>query len=119
MDSFRNQQLNLSWQFLTTPLKKWWNLNKSGLTIQLQPVTCSDLTNPSFLGWRQSHLKEYASTPLSFTTKNEKAGLLIFQNEHTFYYLCQSIENNEPIIQLFQAEHSDTASKIKLVASKK
>jgi alpha-N-arabinofuranosidase len=49
-------------------------------------------------------LKGYAATTLSFTAASaaEKAGLLIFQNENYYYYLCQSVDNNQPVLQLYK-----------------
>ena len=46
--------------------------------------------------------------------ENEKAGLLVFQNEHHYYYLCRSVENNKPVVQLYK---SGTAEEMELLAS--
>lgn len=76
--------------------------------------------NPSFLGRRQQHLRSSASTALLFTpkTEDEKAGLLIFQNERHFYFLCKSSEKNEPVIQLYSSDSSGKAvSGMVLIAS--
>jgi alpha-N-arabinofuranosidase len=76
--------------------------------------------NPSFLGRRQQHLRCSASAALLFTPKaeNEKAGLLIFQNEHHFYFLCKSLEKSEPVIQLYMSDSSGkAASGMDLIAS--
>jgi len=35
--------------------------------------------------------------------ENEKAGLLIFQNETHYYFLCKSSENNTPVVQLYRS----------------
>lgn len=120
-DSFQTNALNLSWQFLRTPLQQWWQFTQLGIAIQLQPSTCSGMANPSFLGWRQTHLKGFGSTTLSFSTQkeNEKAGLLIFQNEHAFYYLCQSVENHQPVIQLYQANENADTLQMHLMTSQK
>ena len=40
--------------------------------------------------------------------ENEKAGLLIFQNEKHFYFLCKSSEKNMPVIQLYSSDSSGT-----------
>ena len=60
----------------------------------------------------QPHLKGYAATSLSFVPKaeNEKAGLLLFQNEQTYYYLCKSIKEGKPVVELYKGA--------KLVSSK-
>ena len=125
---FNNTQLSKDWSFLRTPHEKWYNLSekKGYLTIKLRPETCSGKMNPSFLGHRQQHLNCSASTELNFTPKseNEKAGLLIFQNEKHFYYLCKSLENNKPVLQLYKSKVSggsntpEVSQDMELLASK-
>ncbi len=69
----------------------------------MKSQTVSEKENPAFAGFRQQNSEGYASTGIVFTpsSENEKAGLLIFQNETHYYFLCKSIENNNPVIQLF------------------
>jgi alpha-N-arabinofuranosidase len=51
---------------------------------------------------------------------NEKAGLLVFQNEKHYYYLCQSLEGQEAVVQLYKSAGNDTSvEQMKLMASKK
>ena len=54
--------------------------------------------------FRQPHKKGYAAAAINFTaaSENEKAGLIIFQSENYFYFLCKSVENGKPIIQLLK-----------------
>jgi alpha-N-arabinofuranosidase len=87
--------------------------------IKLLPQTCSGKNNPAFLGHRQQHLKGYASTLLDFspTSENEKAGMLIFQNEDHFYFLCRSVENNFPVVQLYRSVAN--SGKMELLQSQK
>jgi xylan 1,4-beta-xylosidase len=105
-DNFKTTVLNNRYQFLRTVREPWYHINSvTGLlTMQLKPVTCSDKGNPAFIGFRQSHLRGYAATTLSFTPANEqeKAGLLVFQNENHYYYLCQSVQNNLSVVQLYK-----------------
>jgi alpha-N-arabinofuranosidase len=105
-DNFKTTALNNRYQFLRTVHEPWYHLNSvSGtLTIQLQPATCAEKVNPSFIGYRQSHVKGYAATALLFTpaSEQEKAGLIVFQNETHYYYLCQSVVNNQPVLQLYK-----------------
>lgn len=105
-DNFKNTTLNNRYQFLRTVKEPWYHINSiSGLlTIQLKPATCADKANPAFIGFRQSHLRGYASTALSFApaSAQEKAGLLVFQNEQHYYFLCQSVDNNQPVVQLYK-----------------
>jgi alpha-N-arabinofuranosidase len=105
-DNFKSTSLSNRYQFLRTVREPWYHINSiSGLlTMQLKPATVQDKTNPAFIGFRQSHLKGYAATALSFTpaSEQEKAGLLVFQNETHYYFLCQSVINNQPVVQLYK-----------------
>ena len=123
-DDFDNDTLDLHWVFLRTPHQKWYDLTrqKSCLTLELRPETCADRTNPSFLGRRQQHARGYASASLRFTPEfeNEKAGLLVFQNERHFYLLCKSLDNDEPVVQLYQSTYDEgAANHLELIASQK
>ncbi len=64
-----------------------------------------DFANPSFIGKRQQHLYSITETALNFTAtkENEKAGLMIFQDERHFYFLGKSIAGGKPVLQLFQS----------------
>ncbi|MCX6319006.1 MAG: glycoside hydrolase family 43 protein [Bacteroidetes bacterium] len=74
------------------------------LTLFLQPATCQEKTSPAFLGFRQSHINGEASTAMHFSPKSdkEKAGMLIFQNENHFYFLCKSVWENKPVLELWK-----------------
>jgi xylan 1,4-beta-xylosidase len=90
-DDFNQSTLNDRWIFLRTPTDKWYSLSekKGFLSIQLRPGTCAGKTNPSFIAHRQQNLVCSATTSINFdpSTKDEKAGLVIFQNEQHFYFL--------------------------------
>ncbi|MGA7161240.1 MAG: glycoside hydrolase family 43 protein, partial [Bacteroidota bacterium] len=121
-DDFDSPDLNLNWVFLRTPHEKWFDLTqkKGYLTIKLRPETCAGNMNPSFLGRRQQHLRCSATTALLFTPKaeNEKAGLLVFQNEKHFYFICKSSEQGQPVIQLYRSDSSGKSSiGMELIAS--
>ncbi len=100
-DSLNNQFL-----FLRTHNNSWYNFkeNKNALTLKLLPETIMGKGNPAFIGRRQQHLLSSASTEMVFSTKKakEKAGLVIFQNETHFYYLCKSYDHDKNVIQLFK-----------------
>jgi xylan 1,4-beta-xylosidase len=104
-DQFSNAILNKRYNFLRTVKEKWYRIDNGVLEMQVRPQTCSGFDNPSFIGFRQTHLNGYAATEQIFaaTNKNEKAGLIVFQNEEHYYYLCQSIENGKPVVQLYKA----------------
>ncbi|HEY3402607.1 MAG TPA: glycoside hydrolase family 43 protein [Ohtaekwangia sp.] len=99
------KELDPALLFLRTCDSSSFNLGKKGLTLKLKPETCMELGNPSFIGKRQQHLYCTAETELTFNTKsdNEKAGLIIFQDEKHFYYLCKSVNEGKPVVQLFKS----------------
>jgi len=117
-DEFKNPQLDDRFIFLRIPKTNWYALSgkKNGLSMQLLPQTCAQKENPAFIGFRQAHLKCEATVSINFIThaENEKAGLLIFQNEDHYYYLCKSVQDNKPCIQLLQ---SSSDKKDKLISS--
>ncbi|MDP4261424.1 MAG: glycoside hydrolase family 43 protein [Bacteroidota bacterium] len=106
-DDFNRPQLNNRFIFLRTVRSKWYDLSekKGWLALQLRPETCLEKKNPSFVAHRQQNLQCSATTSILFSARsdNEKAGLAIFQNEVHFYYLCLSMENNKPVVQLYQS----------------
>lgn len=106
-EEFNGSALDPNWVFLRTPHEKWYDLKakKGSIAIRLRPETCSGNMNPSFLARRQQHLCGSASTAMRFSakTENEKAGIVVFQNESHYYYLCKSRRGKDPIVQLFKS----------------
>jgi alpha-N-arabinofuranosidase len=107
-DDFNSRTLDFHWELLRTPRQQWYSLTerKGFLAMKVRPETCAEPVNPSFVGRRQQHLIGSASTRLEFApaAENEKAGLMVFQNEKHFYFMCKSIVNNTPVIQLFKSK---------------
>ncbi len=123
-DEFDTETLARDWMFLRTPLEKWYDLSsrKGFLSMRVQPETCAGTGNPSFLGRRQQHLRGSASVLMEFVpeSEKEKAGLLIFQNETHFYFLCQSSVADEAVIQLYKSKGiEDFDPPMELIASHK
>ncbi len=121
-DDFDSDRLNPDWVFLRTPQEKWYDLkSKAGfLALKLRPETCAERGNPSFLGHRQQHLCGFASIAIDFLpqAENEKAGLLVFQNEQHFYFLCKSLDEDQPVIQLYKSTSREgTDNQMELIAS--
>jgi xylan 1,4-beta-xylosidase len=121
-DDFDSGKLDFHWEFLRTPRTQWYSLleRKGFLALKVRPESCSDPVNPSFLGRRQSHLVGSASMRLEFSpaADNEKAGLLVFQNEKHFYYICKSMANGMPAVQLYKSSTADAlGSSMELLAS--
>ncbi|SKC64497.1 alpha-N-arabinofuranosidase [Ohtaekwangia koreensis] len=101
-----DKELDPSMLFLRTCDSSRFSLDKArGLTLKLSPETCMGTGHPTFIGKRQQHLYCQAETELSFATTadHEKAGLIIFQDEKHFYYICQSADQGKPVIQLFKS----------------
>lgn len=117
-DNFDMPVLENRWMFLRTPRTKWYDLSqrKGWLSLQARPQSASGTGNPSFVAFRQQSLDGTATTALEFNPANEKekAGLIIFQNETHFYYIAKSVDNGQPVVQLFQ---SAPDSSMKLLAS--
>lgn len=104
-----DKKLDQSLLFLRTNDTSWYKLDKTnGLTMKLLPETCMGLGNPAFIGKRQQHLAGSASTEMTFTASqsNEKAGMLIFQGEYNFYYICKSIKDGKQVVQLYKGNPS-------------
>jgi xylan 1,4-beta-xylosidase len=122
-DDFTVNKLDFHWALLRTPREAWYSLTerKGFLTMKVRPETCAEPVNPSFVGRRQQHLVGSASVCLEFVpgAENEKAGLLVFQNEKHFYYICKSVTNKTPVVQLYKSrtENSPDAS-MELLASR-
>lgn len=98
--------LDKSFLFLRTYDSSWFASGKlNGLSLKLKPETCMDTANPAFVARRQQHMACTVSTVLNFKTNraNEKAGLVAFQDENHFYFICQSADSSGlPVIQLFK-----------------
>ncbi|MGC4101873.1 glycoside hydrolase family 43 protein [Ferruginibacter sp.] len=122
-DDFNKTALNNRYSFLRTVRNQWYSLDakKGMLTVDLQQQTCSGKENPSMVCFRQPHLKGTAATEMNFTAANEKeqAGLMIFQSENYFYFLCRSVQEGKPVIQLLKGKGADkTATQPEVLASK-
>lgn len=109
VDNFESDSLGLNWMFLRTPSEKWYEIEDGVLSMELRSETCSGKQNPSFIGHRQQHIIGSAVTSLSFNalSENEKAGLIIFQNESHFYYLCKSTKDKKSVVELFKSTKTE------------
>lgn len=105
-DEFDAASLNLRYAFLRVPKDNWYSVTEKpgALSIRLKPETISGRSNPSFIGFRQSHLGGFVAVSMDFTAaaENEQAGLLLFQNENHYYWLCKTIRNNKPVLLLLK-----------------
>lgn len=103
--NFKNP-LDPSFLFLRTYDPSWFAIDRvNGLTMHLKPETCMEKGNPAFVAKRQQHLICEASTEIKFSAEkpNEKAGMLIFQDESHFYFINKSVDDQgRPVVQLFK-----------------
>ncbi|MGZ8536937.1 MAG: glycoside hydrolase family 43 protein [Flavisolibacter sp.] len=118
-NDFNSNRLHDRFMFLRTVTKPWFSLaeKKGFIAIEVQPENVSGTGNPSMIAHRQQHIKCETRTSLEFKpeSENEKAGLIVFQNEHHFYYLAQSIDKGKPVIELFKSTGNEN---MELLASK-
>ncbi len=122
-DEFTSDTLCGEWMFLRTPKEQWYDLRRvpGTVSMRVRPESCSGTSNPSFLGYRQEHLRGSASTAMVFLPENEgeKAGMLIFQNETHWYFLCKSLEGQGSVVQLYRSSDNDSShEQMELIASK-
>lgn len=120
-DDFQNENLAIEWMFLRAPKQNWYSLSeKQGLlSMKVRPETCIEKVNPSFIGHRQQHITSHASVSIELNaqSENEKAGLLIFQGEHHFYFLCQSVKQGKKTVELYQAPPTGDSTMLLLTAT--
>ncbi len=104
-DDFNDNTLNQRYIFLRNPETGLYNIERGSLQLPLKKFTAADKENAAFIGFRQSHLKGDAATAINFTAKveNEKAGLIAFQGETNFYFLCKSVKSGKPVVELYQS----------------
>ena len=109
------KELDPALLFLRTADSSSFNLSKAkGLTLKLKPETVMELGNPSFIGKRQQHLNCSTEVSVDFSAKtdHEKSGLIIFQDENHFYYLCKSIDQGKGVVQLFKSSTEGKAMEL-------
>lgn len=108
-DDFNSDDLAPHWIFLRTIREPWFVVSDSHLKMKVRPETCSEKVNPSFVGHRQQHLNTVVTTSLHFQSDgdHEKAGLVIFQNENSFLFICKSVSSGSPVVQLFKSPAED------------
>ena len=117
-DDFKENLLNYRYLFLRNPEKKLYKIQNGFLELPLKQTTAVERKNPAFIGFRQAHLKGYGALNISFKAadENEKAGLMIFQNEGHYYFLCQSIKDGKPVVELYKSA-TDENEKEEMLAS--
>lgn len=103
-DHFDDSVLNNRYTFLRTPVKKWYTIKNGMLDMELLPDSIQGKTNVAMVADRQNNMNGMVSTRMLFQTmqENEKAGLIVFQNENHYYYMCKSAKNGRPVVELYK-----------------
>jgi xylan 1,4-beta-xylosidase len=117
-DDFKETQLNYRYLFLRNPEDNLYKIKNGFLELPLKETTAAERKNPAFIGFRQAHLKGSGAVNMSFkaASENEKAGLMIFQNDTHFYFLCKSVKDKKPVVELYKSA-SEENKKEELLAS--
>ncbi len=112
-DDFNDTVLRWQWNFLRTPVNRWYSLTErpGWISIDLRPETVMEIGNPSFIARRQQHHRFTAMTSLSFDPKksNECAGIVAFQNDRFHYRLELSRGKSGNLLTLFKVFSEDRA----------
>lgn len=106
-----NKQLDPSLLFMRTIDYNSFSISKKkGLVLKLKPETISEFTSPSFVGKRQQHINSNFETKMSFnpSSSNEKAGIVIVQDESHYYFLAKSKKEGKDVLQLFKSKGTTT-----------
>lgn len=93
-DDFKNDKLDLKWNFIRTPLEKWYELDGEYLKIKPRKESIHTETNFSFIGRRQQHIQFKTSTKVKYhlTNTHQTAGLVAFQNEDHYLLLGKRLD---------------------------
>jgi alpha-N-arabinofuranosidase len=95
-DDFTADTLAYEWNFLRTPLTKWYSFTdkKGWLSMQLRPETVKQWVNPSLIARRIQHFNFNASVKLNFSTgkENEVAGLVLMQNDSSHFRIEKTVD---------------------------
>ena len=94
-DNFDKDTLDFKWNFVRTPLEKWHEIKNGYLLMKSRDESIHTLTNFSFIGRRQQHLKFEASTKLMFHLKDtaQAVGLVAFQNEKHYLFIGKRLNS--------------------------
>ncbi|MCW3786712.1 glycoside hydrolase family 43 protein [Plebeiibacterium sediminum] len=108
-ENFKADSLDFTWLTIRASNNNWYNIDttaEGSLNMDVLPYKLIYTNTPSFIGRRQQHKKGFASTQLYFNpeTEADKAGLVVFQNIGHYYFLCQTIKEGKPVVQLLKAE---------------
>ncbi|WP_308991262.1 glycoside hydrolase family 43 protein [Mariniflexile litorale] len=100
-DDFKDKNLDFKWNFIRTPLEKWYDLDGDYLYIKPRKESIHTETNFSFIGRRQQHLQFDASTKVTYhlTAPLQTVGLVAFQNEKNYLLIGKRLnkDNKEEV----------------------
>ena len=100
-DNFNDDTLALKWNFIRTPLEKWYELDGEYLYLKPRKESIHTETNFSFIGRRQQHLQFEASTKVNYhlTDTLQTVGLVAFQNEKNYLFIGKRLnKDNKEVV---------------------
>ena len=104
-DNFNGNKLDFEWNFLRTPIEKWYELKNGKLYIKSRKESIHTETNFSFIGRRQQNLQFEASTKLNYTLTNSlQTSVLVASQNEKHYLLLGKRLNSEGKIEVFLEE---------------
>lgn len=120
-EQFDTPQLSHHWVRIRADRGEWFEVDTTDSTLRIELLPAGRMQGgvPSYLAQRQQHINGHAATALSFSPAGEdqKAGIAVLQNEERFYYLCKSLEQGAPMVQLYQSGRGNDPQGMTLLAS--
>jgi xylan 1,4-beta-xylosidase len=99
VDSFDQAALGIDWNFLRNPDSWRWSLSERPGWLRLygSAAGLKDVASPAWIGRRQGHFDQHASTRLIFDpqAENEEAGLGVWMNERHHYEIILTQRGNQ------------------------
>ncbi len=88
-DEFNDSVLAFHWYQLRTPREKCYEIKDGALNLIPRPQPIDKLVQSSFIARRQQHAYCTVSVSLQYDPQNagDKAGLVAFQNESSYYFV--------------------------------
>jgi alpha-N-arabinofuranosidase len=110
-DEFEGEHLELYWNFLRSPLTRWWQLNQGVLELEVRPESVGRPGNPTLVARRILDHNFDAATSLSFMSgkENEQAGITLYRTDLNHFLLLK--EKTELVLIRVREGHRETLAR--------